>query len=249
MARSLKDKVVVITGGAVGIGHSIAVNYLKKGVKVAILLDIDEKRGVDSAEDLSAKYGNGRAVFIKCDVTKDLEVIYKQIIDTYKNVDVLVNNAGILNELQAKRTIDINVAALIEWSLKFWEHMRKDKNGNGGTIINLASRYGYRIDQYLPIYQASKFAVFGFTKSLGHSYNFNRSGVRVIVLCPGFSRTSLVNTINLFNSEMHKDFEVFLSKQPWQEVESVGEAAVEVFEKADSGTAWLIEGAKPVVEV
>lgn len=249
MAKTLKNKVVVVTGGAVGIGHSIAVNYLEKEAKVAVLLDVDEKQGADTAKKLCAKYGNDRAVFFKCDVTKDLEVIYKRIVEIYKTVDVLINNAGILNDLQAKRTIDINVTAVIEWSLKFWEHMRTDKNGRGGTIINIASRYGYRIDQFLPVYQASKFAVFGFSKSLGHEYNFNRTGVRVIAICPGFSRSSLVKNPKVFDSEINKDFDVFLSKQPWQEVDSVGEAAVEIFEKVNSGTAWLIEGAQPIVEV
>ncbi|XP_023943586.2 15-hydroxyprostaglandin dehydrogenase [NAD(+)]-like [Bicyclus anynana] len=250
MARDLKNKVVVITGGAVGIGYEIADRYLQKGAKVAILLDIAEAQGLESSKSLCTKHGANRAVFMKCDVTKDLDTVYNKIINTYETVHVLINNAGILNDHLVKKTIDINVQALIDWSLKFWQHMRTDKGGKGGTIINLVSIYGYRVDQYLPVYQASKFAVMGFTKSLGHTYNYNRAGVRVLGICPGFTDTALVHDPKTWDDEsIAKDFGVFVKKQLWQKVDSVGKAAVDVFEKANSGTAWLIEGAKPIVEV
>ncbi|KAI5652179.1 short chain dehydrogenase domain-containing protein [Phthorimaea operculella] len=250
MEKDLKDKVVVITGGAVGIGYEIADMYLKKGAKVAVLLDINENQGAEAVKALTIKHGKNKAAFHKCDVTKDLEGIFHIIVDTYKNVDVLVNNAGVLDDTAAKKTIDINVTALIEWSMKFWEHMRKEKGGRGGTIINLASIYGFRIDQFLPIYQASKFAVMGFTKSLGHKYNFERTGVRVVAICPGFTETKLTSNPKTWSDQqMQLDFFVFLKGLPWQKVDAVGNAAVDVFENAESGTAWLIEGGKPIVQV
>ncbi|CAK1596646.1 unnamed protein product [Parnassius mnemosyne] len=125
--------------------------------------------------------------------------------------------------------------------------MRKDKSGKGGTIINIASIYGYRVDQYVPVYQASKFAVMGFTKSLGNIENFNEFGVRVVAICPGFTETRLV----VDPKTVIKDtkFKEFTKKQAWQTVEAVGIAAVEVFETAGSGTAWLIEGAKQIEQI
>ncbi|XP_023943587.2 15-hydroxyprostaglandin dehydrogenase [NAD(+)]-like [Bicyclus anynana] len=250
MARNLKNKVVVITGGSVGIGYEIADRYLQKGAKVAILLGTTEARGLESSKNLCTKYGANRAVFMKCNVTKDLDTVYPKIVSTYETVHVLVNNAGILNDQRIRDTININVQALIDWSLKFWQYMRMDKGGKGGTIINLASIYGYRVDQYLPVYQASKFAVMGFTKSLGHTYNYNRSGVRVLGICPGYTDTALVHDLKTWDDDsIAKDYGVFLKKQLWQKVDSVGKAAVDVFENANSGTAWLIEGAKPIVEV
>lgn len=250
MDRTLTNKVAVITGGAEGIGFTTADDFLQKGAKAVILLDINEKLGATASNALNSKHGANRAIFLKCDVTKDLEAISKRVLDKYKTVDILVNNAGILNEFALKRTIDINVTALLEWSMTFWEHMRKDKGGNGGIIINLASIYGYRVDQYLPIYQASKFAVFGFTKSLGHDYNYRRSGVRVIAICPGFTETKLVTEVHMSNDQkVQNDFDRFLKQQLWQKMESVASATVEVIEKADSGTAWLIEGGKPIIQV
>lgn len=132
--------------------------------------------------------------------------------------------------------------------------MRKDRNGNGGTIVNIASIYGFRVDQYLPVYQASKFAVFGFTKSLGHEYNYQKSGVRVIAVCPGFVTTKLTSARSepapvIFNEDAAEDLTKFLDSNSWQEVEAVGNAAVEIFERAKSGAAWLIEGSRSIVEV
>ncbi|XP_047995470.1 15-hydroxyprostaglandin dehydrogenase [NAD(+)]-like [Leguminivora glycinivorella] len=251
MAKELKNKTVAITGGAVGIGFEIADRFLQKGAKTIIILDINEKQGAEAVKTLNSKHGNNKTVFIKCDVTSDLEAVSKNIFDLYKHVDVLVNNAGVLNELAPRKTIEINVTALIEWSFKFWNHMRKDQGGNGGTIINLASIYGFRVDPYLPAYQASKFAVQGFTKSLGHAYNFKRSGVRVVAVNPGFTETALTEAPKGFDKDRQymSDLSKFLQEQAWQQVASVGQAAVDVFERAESGTAWLIEGGRPIVEV
>ncbi|CAG4996094.1 unnamed protein product [Parnassius apollo] len=244
MSWDLREKTVVITGGNIGIGYEIADKYLEKCAKIVILLGRNEDNGAKAFESLTEKYGNGKAVFFKCDVTSDLEEIFRKIIDTYQYVDILINNAGVLNETEIRNTIDVNVTALIEWSFKFWEHMRKDKSGKGGTIINIASIYGYRVDQYVPVYQASKFAVMGFTKSFGHIKSFNEFGVRVVAICPGFTETRLVADPKTVISDV--GFKSFTKKQEWQTVDVVGNAAVEVFETADSGTAWLIEGAKPI---
>ncbi|XP_014362115.2 15-hydroxyprostaglandin dehydrogenase [NAD(+)] [Papilio machaon] len=245
MARELQNKTIVITGGAMGIGYAIAENFLQKNPRVVIILDINENLGNEAINKLAVKYGKNKAVFYKCDVTIDLEIIFDKIIEEFTTVDVLVNNAGISNA-HLRKTIDTNVIALMEWSLKFWKHMRKDESGKGGTIINVASIYGYRIDPYVPVYQASKFAVMGFTKSLGHVKNFTKYGVRVVAICPGFtSDTNLGSTTVL--PELMENFKV--DQQLWQKPEAVGKAAVEVFENADSGTAWLIEGGQPITLV
>ncbi|CAG5058497.1 unnamed protein product [Parnassius apollo] len=249
MEKSLQNKTVVITGGATGIGYAIADKFLNKEAKVVIILDVDEKKGGETVKTLVTKYGDKRAVFYTCDVTKDLDAVYEKLIDNFKAIDILVNSAGIFNEFSVRKTMEINVVALLEWSFKFWEHMRTDKSGKGGTIINLSSIYGFRFDQYVPVYQVSKSAVMAFTKSLGHSYNFARFGVRVITICPGFTKTSIVVDMKTRVPEVQEDFLKFVKQQLWQEADVVGEAAVDVFETAESGTAWLIEGAKPISRV
>lgn len=249
MERNLKDKVVLITGGATGIGYEIADAFLKRNPKVVIIVDIDEKLGGEAVKRLNAKYGDNKTVFYKCDVTLDLEGIHKKITDTFKVVHVLVNNAGTLDESNVQKTIDVNVTAVILWSLKFFEHMRSDKSGAGGTIINMASIYGYRYDSHVPVYSASKFAVMGLTTSLGHVDNFRRFGVRVVAICPGFTDTQLVADVKCTYPEEPNEFQEFVKHQIWQKVDAVGKAALDVFETAESGTAWLIEGANPISQV
>ncbi|CAK1547379.1 unnamed protein product [Leptosia nina] len=235
MAKNLKNKVVVITGGATGIGYEIADRFLSKGAKIIIILDINEEEGKSATKKLNDKYGSSRSVFYKCDVTSDVDSTWTMLKDTYECIDVFVNNAGIVNEKIPKKAIDINVTALIDWSLKFWEYHRTDKSNNGGTIINLASIYGFRVDQFIPVYQATKFAVMGFTKALGHEYNFKRTGVRVVAICPGFTKTNLTQNLSTFDEETKRDSQAFLNDQQWQTVDAVGSAAIEVFENAASG--------------
>ncbi|KAI5652178.1 short chain dehydrogenase domain-containing protein [Phthorimaea operculella] len=252
MSKTLQNKVVVVTGGARSIGFEIAVHFLKNGASKVIILDVIEEVGKKAAADLTKEYSD-KIDFIKCDVTQDLEKVSNIIFDKYKTVDVLVNNAGIVDEFDVKKTISINTIAVLEWSFKFCEHMRIDKGGKGGTILNVASAYGFRSDPYLPIYKASKHAVMGFTKTLGHENNFNRYGVRVVAICPGYTKTSLsiLEKPSLPDEKTVEEYVKFL-KSPttlWQTAEDVGKASVEVFERADSGTAWLIEGGKPLERV
>ncbi|XP_072941913.1 15-hydroxyprostaglandin dehydrogenase [NAD(+)]-like [Epargyreus clarus] len=247
MDINLKDKVVLVTGGAEGIGYEISNHFLLNGAKV-IILDINEERGDKATKDFNKKIGENRAYFIKCNVVTDLDRVCQEIYDEYGNVDVLVNNAGV-PEQDVDVVIDINLKAVIKWSFKFWQLMRKDKKGNGGTIINIASAYGITAFPHFPVYHASKFGVVGFSMSLGHELNYKRSGVRVIALCPGYTKTKIAAGVKTFDDEalLISSRECFKVKEG-QEADAVGRAAVEVFEKVDSGTVWVILGGKPIFE-
>lgn len=251
MKTSLKNKVVVVTGGAQGIGCGIADQFLLHDAKAVILLDIDEVQGAITSKNLSKKHGEDKVEFIKCNVTTDLEQVSKTVCENYKTVDVLVVSAGVASSNNYKKLIDVNVTAVIEWSMKFLEHMRMDNGGNGGTIILISSIFGFRTVPYCPDYQASKFAVNGFTRSLGHVENFEKTKVRVVALCPGFTETRL--TLNLRDPELKKtlpqDLVDFANNFPWQTIEDVGKAAVEMYAGAESGTVWLIEGGKQISQV
>lgn len=249
MSWDLTNKVVVITGGAEGIGYAIADKYLHKCVKRIIILDVNEELGSEAAGKLCAKYGKNKAVFIKCDVTTDIETISKTIFHS-NNIDVLINSAAIVDETRPEKTIGTNVTGLIECSIKFWEHMRKDKGGNGGTIINLGSVSSFRIDPMAPVYQASKFAVMGFTKSLGHITNFAKSDVRVVAICPGLTETRLpMQYLKSQHIQNIDELMSFMKSLPKQTADDVGNAAVEIYQIAKTGSVWLIEAAKPVTEI
>ena len=129
--------------------------------------------------------------------------------------------------------------------------MREDNGGNGGTVMLLSSIYGFRPMPYAPDYAASKFAMIGFTKSLGHSINFEKTKVRVVALCPGFTETAMSIALRdpVLQKALPEDLVKFTNSLPWQRVEDVGNAALEVYGEAESGTVWLIEGGRPITKV
>lgn len=244
MGSNLENKLVVITGGAQGIGYEIASNFLKQRAKTVLILDINEAKGLAAINDLNSEHGKGRADFIKCDVTKDLDEVSKKIFESYGRVDVLVNNAGSVDETSARKTLELNAIALIEWTMKFWEQMRTDKGGSGGTIINVGSIYSFIIDPYLVFYKASKFAVQGFTRSLGHENNYKKFGVRLLVIFPGYTYSPLTERQHLCWDEHSDEFTKFLETQEWQDAQEVGKAAVTIFQDGRSGSSWKIAGGK-----
>ncbi|XP_046568434.1 15-hydroxyprostaglandin dehydrogenase [NAD(+)]-like [Haliotis rubra] len=110
----LKDKVVFITGGAQGFGRGVAEAVLKKGGK--------------------------------CDVTNvaEFEDAFKAAVSKFGHVDVMCNNAGILDERIWEKELEINFTAVVRGTMMALNHMRKDKGGRGGVIINTASTAGMR---------------------------------------------------------------------------------------------------------
>lgn len=253
MDHEIKNKVAVITGGAKGIGYAIAEEILKEGAKHVVLLDVNSDQGFKAARILNSKYGECKAEFITSDVITDLNETFNVIIDKYKTVDILVNNAGIADEMNIKRILDINTKAVIEWSTKFLGHMRKDKGGIGGAILNMSSIAGYALETFfVPVYTATKFAVLGFSKAIGCAENYEVHGVRVVTLCPGLTNTDLVQEfvphkdLTFVNSNFISSKVEMLERQ---EPKNVATAAVEVIKNAASGSAWSIIGAKPIKEV
>jgi NAD(P)-dependent dehydrogenase (short-subunit alcohol dehydrogenase family) len=90
----LKDKVVVVTGGAIGIGAAIARLFAREGAKIA-LIDVDAERGQETCREIKNQGGNCK--FYQADVSKGEQVvrIVEEIVQEFEGVDVLVNNAAI----------------------------------------------------------------------------------------------------------------------------------------------------------
>ncbi|XP_026488090.1 15-hydroxyprostaglandin dehydrogenase [NAD(+)]-like [Vanessa tameamea] len=249
MDREVKGKIVAVTGSAEGLGLAMVNSFLEQGAKLAILLDLNEEKGKESLKTLKEKFGDDRAIFYKCNVLSDLNEVYEKIINNHKYIDILINNAGVLDEKNIKKTMNINAIAVMEWTMKFYENMRLDKGGRGGTIINVSSIFGYRITAYIPFYHASKYAVLGFSKSLGHETNFKKGCVRVITLCPGLTFSSMANNPSVWEDETLDVFLEDVKSYDWQHPKDIGDGTVEIFRKADSGTAWLVEGSRPAEKI
>ena len=198
----LTGKIGVVTGAAGGIGYAIADRYLREGMKV-IIADSDTEKGEVAASDLEAL---GDVRFVKTDVSRRLDVhnLVAAAIDTFGDIDVLVNNAGIvhgadfleLKEEDFDRVLSVNLKGSFLTGQSVSRYMvDKVKNGGpAGTIVNMSSVNAvFAIADQLP-YTVSKGGVAQLTKVMALA--LAPYGIRVNAIGPGSIMTDMLNSVN-----------------------------------------------------
>ena len=191
----LENRVVIVTGGARGIGLGIAEAVAEQGACV-VVADILE----DEAEESAKKLGNGHLA-VKHDVRKAESA--KNLVDTtlekFGRIDVLVNNAGVgpnptpiqdLTEEEYDRVLDINLRGVFLTTRAVVPHLIKQQSGR---IINIASIVGQTGFAMIIPYAASKFAVIGVTQCLAHE--LAPYGITANNVCPGIVETPLHDAV------------------------------------------------------
>jgi len=242
-------KTVMITGAATGLGYKYAEILLRHGAKSVAVIDLPMSKGPDATAALESEFGKGRAVFFACDVTKadELSETLKRIVDAFGGLDILINNAGVLNDNAWELTIEINLKALIRGSMLAFDYMGWHKGGKGGVIVNIASVTGLEPFYFLPMYSASKHAVVGFSRALASMHD--KTGVRVVTMCPGVTVTALVaNLSDKVCDSVHAAMgspDAELKKYPKQTVDDVAPAMLELIRKGKNGAVWVSEGGNP----
>ena len=190
----LENRVAAITGGTAGIGRAIAEAYLAEGAKVTIMA-----RNAEKAAAMLKEIGAGdRLVFCQGDATSqdDLEAFVDKTVETFGQVDVLVNNAGGAGDLQP--IVDLSDEAFdlaMKWNVysTFWATRRALKNmlpNKWGRVINISSVEGKNGTPVLTAYVAAKHAVNGMTKSIAREVG--TEGVTVNAICPGLILTDII---------------------------------------------------------
>ncbi|NKY56027.1 SDR family oxidoreductase [Nocardia flavorosea] len=186
---SIRSKVVVITGGARGIGLATAVALAKLGAKIAIG-DIDEKTVKESGTDYDFDHYGRLDVTDQQSFTTFLDDVEREL----GPIDVLINNAGIMptgrlvdeSDQITRRILDINIYGVILGSKIALTRMLERRHGH---IINIASLAGETHIPGLATYNASKHAVLGFTDTLREEYR--GTGVEFSSVLPTLTRTEL----------------------------------------------------------
>ena len=184
---SFNNKIIVVTGGASGIGEAISKAFAAQGATVAVV-DLEESKAMKIAEEL----GNSSRGFA-CDVAnyESVNNVAAAIQDVYKKVDVLVNSAGIVALAPAEnlsldtwnRTININLSGTFFMSQAIGKLMLSQ---GSGKIVNMASQAAsIALDEHAA-YCASKFGVLGITKVLasewaGRGINVNSISPTVVL--------------------------------------------------------------------
>ncbi|CAH0718857.1 unnamed protein product, partial [Brenthis ino] len=255
MSFDFKGKVVFITGGSIGIGAKVIEYLLDENVKHVAFLDVTEDKGVALQTALSKKYGASKVKFFKCDVTDEdcLMGVYDAVLSDQGYIDVVINNAGIMNDSKEKykKEIEINVTALVTSTLKAIDIMSKEKGGKGGVVLNMSSIAALFQDPLLPIYYATKSAVLQFSNCIGLPEYYDRTGVRVLTICFGATDTSLLSEAKLgnFDKEIEKNMMNIVRSHPSQKVESAALGVIGSIKHGESGSTWLSIADKPVRDV
>ncbi|KAB0792833.1 hypothetical protein PPYR_14792 [Photinus pyralis] len=110
-ALDFEGKIVLVTGGSRGIGFGIASELLDSGVRGITIVSAHAGRGRSAAKSLNKKFGYGKVIFIPADVgdSNALEDAFKLSFAHWKGLDIVINNAGIVNEVNPKLAINTNI--------------------------------------------------------------------------------------------------------------------------------------------
>jgi len=203
-------KVYVITGGAAGIGLATAERLAAAGAKV-VLGSRNEDAGYAAVDKIRS--AGGAAVFQKTDVTQSdqVEALVARAVSEYGKVDGAFLNSGIEHEMSvlhelpdevASKVIDVNVMGVF-YGLK---HVVAQllKQGTGGAIVNNSSILGLKAIPNTSVYNASKFAVVGLTKSA--SLDYARQGIRINAVAPGPIETRMLKDMAGGNPDSFAEF-------------------------------------------
>lgn len=185
-----QNKICIVTGGASGIGKAICQRFAKEGAKV-VIIDIQDT-GQQAADELTAQ--GTAAMFIKTDISvySQVEAAVNKVVQQWKQVDVLVNNAAImtfkpileLSEAEWDKVMAVNIKSVFMLCKLCLPHI------TGGSIVNISSVHYHETTPNVIPYAASKGAMEAFTRGMSREYPSEK--VRVNCVAPGAVDTPML---------------------------------------------------------
>ncbi|WP_342387934.1 SDR family NAD(P)-dependent oxidoreductase [Salinicoccus bachuensis] len=238
----MKDKIILITGGAGGIGQASAKEFLDHGAKV-ILVDLNE----EALKNAKSNLGDENIHLIKADVTneEDVENYVRETVDRFGKIDIFFNNAGIngpfkeIKDLSKKEfdlVMSINTTGVFLGMKHVIQQMEKQEHG---TIVNTASNAAYIGSAGMPAYIASKHAVAGLTKTA--ALEAADSNIRVNAVAPAAIDTDMLSDIqnNLTPGEPEKSGEAIKAGIPFGRFGTPEEVAKVVYFLASDNASFV----------
>ncbi len=195
---SLQGRVAIVTGGSRGIGRAIALELARRGAKVVV----NYNRSPEAAESVvnEIKAAGGEAAAFQADVseTAAAQSLIKFAVDTFGDLHILVNNAGItkdmlimmMSEEDWDAVLDTNLKSTFNCSKAAVKHMMRKRYGR---IINIASVAGQMGNPGQTNYSASKAGQIGFTKALAREVAARN--ITVNAVAPGFVDTEILSSM------------------------------------------------------
>jgi NADP-dependent 3-hydroxy acid dehydrogenase YdfG len=198
MTENIEGKVIVITGASSGLGAASARHLAAEGARV-VLGARRAERIQALADELTAK--GAKALALTTDVTdrNRVKALVNTAVETYGQIDVLINNAGLMPLAPLERLkvdewdqmIDVNLKGVLYGIAAALPHMKRQKSGQ---IINVSSVYGHKVDPGAAVYCATKYAVRALSEGLRQEakpYN-----IRTTVISPGAVASELLEHIS-----------------------------------------------------
>ncbi|MBT5875477.1 MAG: SDR family oxidoreductase [Candidatus Latescibacteria bacterium] len=188
----LQDKIVIVTGGATGIGLGISRRCVAEGAAVVMA---QRRIAIAEAEASELRKQGHRATAVSCDVSKreDVQSLIAATVREFGRVDVMVNNAALTGEAAAcrsfleetdehwRRIIDVNLNGAFIGTQEAARQMILQ--GEGGSIVNISSVAQFAAQEHAAPYCASKAGLDGLTKAA--AIELGQSGIRVNNVAPG----------------------------------------------------------------
>ena len=249
MSSTLKDKVIMVTGGGSGIGRATCLILAREGAKV-IVCDLNQTSGDETVQLVRAM--GGEAQFALTDVSDEtqVEAAVSQAVSAYGRLDGAFNNAGMPEKLSGllacseqtfDRLMSINVKGL--WFCMRAQIKQMQKQDGTGSIVNTSSGAGLRGMAAMPVYSASKHAVVGLSKSV--ALEFATTGIRINAVCPGVVDTGMIDSVIGGNERVRKGFVASQPNGRMAAPSEIGEAVVWLLSDAASfvtGAAMPVDG-------
>jgi len=187
-------KVCLVTGASRGLGRSIALDLAAKGCKIIVNYAASEGPAQEVVEEIMKLGGDAVAIKANCADPVEIDAMFKQAVEKFGTVDVLVNNAGITKDTLVMRmkpaqwqdVIDVNLSGVFYCTQAFFKVAMKKRTGR---IINISSVVGQFGNPGQANYAAAKGGVIALTMS--NAKEFSARNVLVNCVCPGFIESDM----------------------------------------------------------
>ncbi|XP_071953579.1 15-hydroxyprostaglandin dehydrogenase [NAD(+)]-like [Antedon mediterranea] len=246
---AVSGKIALVTGGADGIGKAIVFKLLEEQAKGVAILDINEANLKKTEDEIKDKFGNERSITIKCDVTSQalLKEAFQQAKAHFGTLDIVCNNAGIVNEVNWSLMIDVNLKGVMHGTYLAIDMMGTRNGGNGGTVVNMSSVASLRCVPYMAAYTATKHGIRSFSVALQEQVQCKDNGITIKVLCPSLVATRLIKEDFVVDDESEK---VFVSAKrdatPKLSTDDVANAFIKLLESKEMILLVAVEGNKEI---
>lgn len=250
----LRDRVVIVTGGAVGIGRIYSESLIAAGACV-VIADIASEEGEALAQRLSES--GGQALALPTDISKeeDAERLATKTVERFGRIDALINNASLMSSLPRRswleipveewdRVMAVNLRGLFLCCRAVVPHMRRQGKGK---IVNIAST---RVFEGAPLrlhYTASKAGVIGFTRALAREVGADNIAVNCVAPGLTLSETQVGNSSKDYLSSMtNKNDQLRSFQRPQVPEDLVGTVMFLLSDASDflTGQTIVVDGGK-----